>query len=86
MSDGIQPGQSWECNEARADPDDVPAGHDVPLWEDYPRFTAVVDDVLDGLVELTVATGNSHPRTPTLGTTIDVHVDELEDDDRWRKK
>lgn len=80
----VEPGQRWQCNEARADSDDVPDAHDVTLWEDQPRFTAVVDDVLDGVAELTVATGNSHPRTPTFGETLDIHVDTLAGDDRWR--
>jgi len=81
----VERGQRWKCNEARADADDVPEGHDVLLWEPHPRFTAVVDDVLDGVAELTVATGNSHPRTPEFGEKVDIHVDRLVGDDRWRR-
>ena len=60
----VEAGQTWRCDESRADPDDVPAPHDVPLWAPHPRFTVVVDRVEDDYVELTVTTGNSHPRTP----------------------
>jgi len=79
----VTPGQSWRCDEGRADAGDVPDGHDVPLWEAHPRFTAVVDDILDGVAELTVSGGNSHPRTPDFGATLDIHVDTLTGDRRW---
>lgn len=86
MSDAdltIHAGQTWTMDESRADPEDVPAPHDVDLWAAQPSFHAVVDDILDGLVELTVTTGNDHPRTPDFGTTVDVAADRLRDDPRW---
>ena len=89
MSEGVtdvSPGQTWECNEALTDPDAVPPPHDVPLWEAHPRFRAVVDRVVDDVAELTVTTGNSHPRTPAFGAKVDWHVDRLRDDPRWRLK
>jgi hypothetical protein len=79
----VEPGQMWRCNEARADPNDVPAPHDVPLWEPHPRFTAVVDTIEVDYVELTVTTGNSHPRTPTHGAEVVSTVETLTRDDRW---
>ena len=27
----VETGQTWRCDESRADPNDVPAPHDVPL-------------------------------------------------------
>lgn len=80
----IEPGQTWAMNEARADPEDVPEPHDVDLWAPQPQFHAVVDAVMDDLVELTVSTGNDHPRTPDFGTAIDVAEETLNEDPRWR--
>jgi len=83
----VTSGQRWECNEARADPDDVPEPHDtVPLWEDQPRFTALVDRVQGDYVELTATTGNSHPRTPDFGAEIALSASTLRDDPRWKPK
>ena len=79
----VEAGQTWRCDESRADPDDVPAPHDVPLWEPQPRFTAVVDRVEEDYVELTVATGNSHPRTPDFGAEMVSTVETLTSDPRW---
>jgi len=55
----------------------------VPLWEPHPRFDAVVDRVEEDYVELTVATGNSHPRTPDFGAEIVSTVETLTSDPRW---
>jgi len=83
----VRRGQTWTCDEARADPEDVPGPHDtVALWPDYPRFSAVVDDVLDDVAQLTVATSNSHPRAPDHGAIVDVHVDTLVEGARWECK
>jgi len=83
----IQRGQTWECNEARAEPDSVPEPHDtVDLWPDYPRFAGVVDRVVEDVVEMTVGTSNSHPRAPELGQTVYRHVDKVRERDRWRLK
>jgi len=83
----IRRAQTWTCHEANADPDTVPGSHDsVSLWPDYPRFSAVVDCVQDGVAELTVGTSNSHPRAPDLGDRVDVHVDTLLEGDRWSLK
>ena len=80
----VERGQTWRCDEAEADPDDVPEPHDVPLWEPHPRFAAVVDRVEDDYVELTAATGNSHPRTPEFGADVVSTVETLTSDARWR--
>ena len=80
----VERGQTWRCDEAEADPDDVPEPHDVPLWGPHPRFTAVVDRVEDDYVELTAATGNSHPRTPEFGADVVSTVETLTSDARWR--
>ncbi len=82
----VTPGQSWTCDESRADPEDVPEPHDVPLWAPHPRFSAVVDRVEDDLVELTVTTGNSHPRTPDFGADVVSTVETLTSDPRWSLK
>jgi hypothetical protein len=82
-ADVVTAGQTWRCDESRADPDDVPAPHDVPLWAPHPRFNAVVDRVEDDYVELTVTTGNSHPRTPDFGAEMVSTVETLTRDDRW---
>jgi len=79
----VKPGQTWRCDESRADSDDVPAPHDVPLWEPQPRFDAVVDAVQDGYIELTVADGNSHPRTPDFGAEMVSTAETLTSDPRW---
>ena len=79
----VEAGQTWRCDESRADPDDVPAPHNVPLWEPQPRFDAVVDRVEDDYVELTVTTGNSHPRTPDFGAEMVSAVETLTSDPRW---
>ena len=79
----VEPGQTWRCDESRADPDDVPEPHDVPLWEPHPRFTVVVDRVEDDYVELTAATGNGHPRTPRFGAELVSTVETLTSDARW---
>ena len=79
----VEAGQTWRCDESRADPDDVPAPHDVPLWEPQPRFDAVVDRVEEDYVELTVATGNSHPQTPAFGAEMVSTVETLTSDPRW---
>lgn len=81
----VRRGQTWECHEARADPDAVPAPHDtVDLWPDHPRFAAVVDDVVDDVAAMTVGTSNSHPRAPDLGDRVDIHVDRLREQERWQ--
>lgn len=82
----VEPGQTWRCNEADADDGDVPEPHtEVSLWADHPRFRASIVDVLDGVAELAVGIGNSHPRTPKLGATIDVSVETLVNDPRWSR-
>jgi len=82
-ADDVETGQTWRCDESRADSEDVPEPHDVPLWEPHPRFTAVVDRVEGSYVELTAATGNSHPRTPDFGAEIVSTVETLTNDPRW---
>ena len=82
-ADVVTAGQTWRCDESRADPDDVPAPHDVPLWPAHVRFTAVVDRVEDDYVELTVTTGNSHPRTPDFGAEMVSTVETLTSGNRW---
>ena len=82
-ADVVTAGQTWRCDESRADPDDVPAPHDVPLWAPHPRFTAIVDRVEDDYVELTVTTGNSHPRTPEFGAEMVSTVETLTSGNRW---
>ncbi|MDS0258588.1 hypothetical protein NDI56_04075 [Haloarcula sp. S1CR25-12] len=83
----VQRGQTWTCNEARADPDDVPAAHDtVDLWPDYPRFSAVVDAVAGDVAELVVGTSNDHPRAPDLGDRVDLHTSKLIKQERWSLK
>jgi len=79
----VESGQAWRCDESRADPEDVPEPHPVPPWEPQPRFDAVVDRVADDYVELTVATGNSHPRTPAFGAEMVSTVETLTSDPRW---
>lgn len=82
----VEAGQVWRCNEANADPDDVPEPHDVPLWESYPRFDVVVDRVEGDYVELTVTDGNSHPRTPDFGAEMVSTVETLTSDPRWSNR
>lgn len=82
-SGAVEAGQVWRCNEAQANPADVPEPHDVPLWEPHPRFDVVVDSVQADYVELTVTTGNSHPRTPTHGSELVSTVETLTSDPRW---
>ena len=82
-ADVVTAGQAWRCDESRADPDDVPAPHDVPLWPAHVRFTAVVDRVEEDYVELTVTTGNSHPRTPDFGAEMVSTVETLTSGNRW---
>lgn len=82
-SGAVERGQTWRCNEARANAEDVPESHDVPLWEPHPRFDVVVDSVQEDYVELTVTTGNSHPRTPTHGAELVSTVETLTSDPRW---
>jgi len=79
----VEAGQTWRCDESRADPGDVPAPHDSPLWAAHPRFDVVVDRVADDYVELTVTDGNSHPRTPDFGADIVSTVETLTSDPRW---
>ena len=79
----VECGQTWRCNEARANPEDVPEPHDVPLWAPHPRVDVVVDSVQGDYVELTVTTGNSHPRTPTHGAELVSTVETLTSDPRW---
>jgi len=78
----VRRGQTWACDETNAE-GDVPEPHDVALWEDRPRFRAVVDDIVGGLVQLTVTTGNTHPRTPEAGEKVDVPAERLNDRPRW---
>jgi len=82
----VEAGQTWRCNEAEADPEDVPEPHDVPLWAAHPRFDVVIDWVEDGLVELTAAEGNSHPRTPDFGADVVSTAGTLTSDPRWSLK
>lgn len=79
----VEAGQTWRCDESQADPGDVPEPHDVPLWASQPRFSAVVDRVDEDYVELTVGTGNGHPRTPDFGAEIVSTVETLTSDPRW---
>lgn len=79
----VEAGQTWRCDESRADLDDVPEPHEVSLWEPQPRFDAVVDQVEEDYVELTVTTGNSHPRTPAFGAEMVSTVETLTSDPRW---
>lgn len=79
----VHPGQTWRCDEARADPEDIPEPHDVPLWEPHPRFDVVIDEVQDDYVEATAMTGNSHPRTPGFGADVVTTVETLTSDARW---
>ncbi|QCW05255.1 SNF2/RAD54 family helicase [Natrinema pallidum] len=81
----IEPGQTWRCNEARADPDAVPDPHTDALWADHPRFRATVDDVRDGVVTLVVGYGNDHPRAPDYGATIVRSAAKLRERDRWQE-
>lgn len=86
-ADDVRAGQTWRCDEAAADPDAVPDGHDsVRLWADHPRFSALVDEVVGDVAALVVGTSNSHPRAPDLGDRVDVHVDRLLAADRWSLK
>ena len=80
----VERGQIWQCNEACADPDDVPDPHDVALWESHPRFRAVVDRVDGSYVELTVSQSNDHPRSPEFGAEIATSTTQLTGQDRWR--
>lgn len=80
----ISRGDTWECNEARADPDDVPEPHDVELWEPHPRFRALVDRVQGDYVEMTVVSSNSHPRSPEFGDHIAASAEKLQSQPRWR--
>jgi len=83
----VSAGQTWRCDEAAADTESVPPAHDtVDLWPDYPRFAALVDEVVNDVAALVVGTSNSHPRAPDLGDRVDVHVDQLVGDDRWSLK
>ena len=43
----------------------------------------MVDRVEEEYVEFTVATGNSHPRTPTFGAEMVSTVQNLSSDPRW---
>ncbi|GAB7010438.1 SNF2/RAD54 family helicase [Halorubrum trueperi] len=79
----VEAGQTWRCDESRADPEDVPAPHDVPLWEPHPRFDVIIDEVQDDYVEATAMTGNSHPRTPDFGADVVSTVETLTSDPRW---
>ena len=81
----VSVGQTWGCNEARADLDDVPEPHGVLLWEPHPRFRAVVDHVDGQYVELTVVGGNDHPRTPEFGASVATSTDSLRGKPRWSK-
>lgn len=80
----ITPGQRWSCDESRADPETVPEPHEDAIWADRPQFHAVVDEVRDGLVTLTVATTNDHPRTPEFGGKVDIAVERLQEGARWQ--
>jgi len=82
-SGAVTAGQTWRCDESRANPDDVPEPHDVSLWPAYPRFTSVVDDVGEDYVELTVTRSNSHPRAPDIGAEVVSTVETLTSDARW---
>lgn len=83
----VRRAQTWSCNEARADADDVPPAHDtVTLWADHPQFSAVVDRVVDGVAQLTVTMSNDHPRAPDHGEIVDVHVETLQGQARWSCK
>jgi len=53
---------------------------------DHALFFAVVEAVLDGVVELTVTRGNRNARTPVFGKTLDIHQDKLRDLERWSLK
>jgi len=80
----IESGQVWRCDEAEADePEAEP--HDVDLWEPLPRFRALVDRVEDDMVELTAATGNTHPRTPAFGADLVKTTETLQEDPRWTR-
>lgn len=79
----VETGQVWRCDESQVDPADVPEPHDIPLWEPHPRFDVVVDRVEEDYVELTVATGNSHPRTPDIGAEMVSTTETLTSDPRW---
>lgn len=82
----VEPGQTWRCDESQADEAVVPEPHAaVSMWADHPRFRASVVAVLDGVAELSVGVGNSHPRTPDFGATIDVSVETLRSDARWTR-
>jgi len=80
-ADVVTAGQTWRCDESRADPDDVPR----PTYRcgRRVRFTAVVDRVEEDYVELTVTTGNSHPRTPDFGAEMVSTVETLTSGNRW---
>jgi len=83
----IRRGQTWECNEHRADASELPPIYDSTTHShDRPRFFAVVEAVLDGVVELTVTRGNRNARTPVFGKTLDIHQDKLRDLERWSLK
>jgi hypothetical protein len=81
-SNGLTPGVSICCNEARAESPRHDFGES-GLGPRYPRFTAVVDSVQGEYVEATVARRNPHARSPDPGAHLALSATTIRDEARW---
>jgi len=78
------PGDTWECYEGRADDPD----HDWPenpFGDRYVRFHAVVAEVHDDYVALTVTRRNRHISAPEPTSEIAKSAKVLQSDPRWKR-
>jgi len=78
------PGDTWECYEGRADDPD----HDWPenpFGDRYVRFHAVVAEVHEDYVALTVTRRNRHISAPEPTSEIAKSAKTLEADPRWKR-
>lgn len=86
QSQRIQPGQTWELSERRADEPTHDFGPEYAgLGSRFVRFTAVVDhvDAKHDYVELTVTTRNRHLKSPDAGTHIAQTCSNLHERPEW---
>ena len=84
MTDGLAPGDTLVCDEAKAENPEHDFGADYRgLGPRYVRFNAQIDGVQGDYVEATVVSTNGHLRAPDRGAHLALSAAKLSASRRW---